>query len=597
MATITVRYDKSIKNWGEDESVFINWGYEPKILEDVKTLKFRWWHPELKEWEITRNELKELDKKYGGSIRGIREEDKAFSGIKYGLIEESEIPAGYEFKTKLMPHQLTFVKKGLSVDSIINGSQTGTGKSCEAITLACMRKHLGQINKCLILCGISILKSNWKKNEIPKFCNETGHILGQRVSTRGKTKGQMKKYEDVKKKIEDLENIDDIKDFFLITNVETLRNIDFTNKLKELCDNGKIGMIILDEATACKNAESEQGAGLLRLNPKYKMPMSATFLMNNSLDFYVPLKWCGYEDRTLNEFKKRYCVETVIKKELPSRWGKGTYIKEIPKITGSINMSEIQEKLQHCMVRDLKKEVVKNLPPITYEKVYVDMTPKQEKLYEIVKGDLKTRKQEILEKCNERNELVRLRQVTNWAGIVDSEIQESAKMQELVRRVEEIVANGEKVICFSYFTMTTRVMREQLKKFKPAYITGEMANTDRDKEEERFKQDANCQVLIGSMSAMGYGLTFTEANNVIFIDEGQYDATLKQQASDRVYRIGQQNKCNIITLITSDTIDEKVNQMIEEKAQFSNEILDNGEAIIPVSDTMSRSEMFDFLID
>ena len=123
MAIITVRYDKSIKNWGEDESVFINWGYEPKILEDVKALKFRWWHPELKEWEITRNGLKELDKKYGGSIRGIREEDKAFSGIKYGLIEESEIPAGYEFKTKLMPHQLTFVKKGLSVDSIINGNK------------------------------------------------------------------------------------------------------------------------------------------------------------------------------------------------------------------------------------------------------------------------------------------------------------------------------------------------------------------------------------------------------------------------------------------------------------------------------------------
>ena len=44
-------------------------------------------------------------------------------------------------------------------------------------------------------------------------------------------------------------------------------------------------MIILDEATACKNTESEQGAGLLKLNPKYKMPMSATFLMNNSLDY------------------------------------------------------------------------------------------------------------------------------------------------------------------------------------------------------------------------------------------------------------------------------------------------------------------------
>ena len=105
MAVIEVRYDKPIKNWGAEESAYINWGYDPKILEDVKKLSFRWWHADIKEWEITKAELKELDKKYGGSIRGIKEEDKAFANIKYGLIEESEIPAGYEFKTELMPHQ------------------------------------------------------------------------------------------------------------------------------------------------------------------------------------------------------------------------------------------------------------------------------------------------------------------------------------------------------------------------------------------------------------------------------------------------------------------------------------------------------------
>ena len=233
MSQIKARYDKSIKNWGEEESVFLSFSFDKDLKEDIKALPIRFWHPETKEWEVSRSSLKKLDEKYTGNIVGIRDEDKAYGIIEYGQIPESEIPNDFKFKTELMPHQLKFVRKGLSIDSIINGSQTGTGKSCEAITLACIRKHLGQVKKCLIICGISILKSNWKKNEIPKFCNETGHILGQRISTRGKTKGQIKKNEDVKKKIEDLDNINEIQDFFLITNVETLRNVDFTNKVKE----------------------------------------------------------------------------------------------------------------------------------------------------------------------------------------------------------------------------------------------------------------------------------------------------------------------------------------------------------------------------
>ena len=179
----------------------------------------------------------------------------------------------------------------------------------------------------------------------------------------------------------------------------------------------------------------------------------------------------------------------------------------------------------------------------------------------------------------------------------DNLSKESAKMQELVRRVEEIVANGEKVICFSYFTTTTTVIREQLKKFKPAYITGKEDNITRDKEADRFKQDPSCQVLIASMKAVGYGLTFTEANNVIFIDEGQYDYTMKEQCYGRVARIGQNKKCSVITLITSDTIDEKVNEVIESKAVLSNNILDNGQEIIAIDKKMSRDEFFDFLID
>jgi SNF2 family DNA or RNA helicase len=85
--------------------------------------------------------------------------------------------------------------------------------------------------------------------------------------------------------------------------------------------------------------------------------------------------------------------------------------------------------------------------------------------------------------------------------------------------------------------------------------------------------DSSCKVLLGSITSMGVGLTLTAANTVIFLDS-PWTKTDKTQAEDRTHRIGTNGTVNIITLVCSGTIDERVEQIVESKGELSDFIVD-----------------------
>ena len=306
----------------------------------------------------------------------------------------------------------------------------------------------------------------------------------------------------------------------------------------------------------CKDVTSIQGKHLLKLQAETMISMTGTPLMNNPLDLFIHLKWLGYEKHPFYSFKQHYCVFG----------GFGGY-----QIVAYKNLDQLKAQFEDIMLRRLKKDVL-DLPDKIYTTEYVEMTKNQQKIYNDVYNDLSDNIDKVEAAINPLAELIRLRQATGYTGILSSTIQESAKLDRLEELIEEIVENGNKAIIFSNWTSMTNPTYERLQKYNPAIITGE--TKDRVAEQDKFINDKNCKVIIGTTGAMGTGLTLTAANTVIFLDE-PWNKALKDQAEDRAHRIGTKSNVNIITIICKNTIDERIHDLVEQKGRMSDLIVDS----------------------
>ena len=305
----------------------------------------------------------------------------------------------------------------------------------------------------------------------------------------------------------------------------------------------------------CKDPTSQQGKALLKLQAETMVSMTGTPLMNNPLDLYIHLKWLGYEKHAYYSFKKHYCIFG----------GFGGY-----QIVGYRNLDQLKEQFEDIMLRRLKKDVL-DLPDKIYTTEYVEMSPKQAKIYKEVSMEIKENIDKVTNAINPLAELIRLRQATGYTGILSSTIQESAKLDRLEELLDEIVSNGGKALIFSNWTAITNPTFERFKRFNPAIITGETKN--RVEQQDKFMNDDTCKIIIGTIGAMGTGLTLTAGSTVIFLDEPWNRAT-REQAEDRAHRIGTKENVNIIFLITKNTIDERIHDIVEQKGHLADMLVD-----------------------
>jgi Superfamily II DNA/RNA helicases, SNF2 family len=215
------------------------------------------------------------------------------------------------------------------------------------------------------------------------------------------------------------------------------------------------------------------------INSEYMVAMSGTPLMNNPLDLYFPLHWLGYETHSFYQFKMHYCRL-------------GGYMNS--QVVGFKNLDEIKANLGSIMIRRLKNEVL-DLPEKIHQIEYVDMTPKQAVIYKEVQQGIMSNLTKLRFANNPLSMLIRLRQATGYTGIISDKIKESAKINRLLELVEELHESGKKCIIFSNWTNITEVVKDRLKSYHPAYITGETDNVERMKEVDRFQNDLNVKLL------------------------------------------------------------------------------------------------------
>lgn len=552
---ISIDIQKSNKCNGE-WSLYVTSPYNQNVVDIIRALPERYWDKEKKLWECAFKSL-------GVLLSKLSDFEIEITG-QYVALEKkkAEVPADFAFKTKPFEHQLVSFEYGLNNDRWLLGDEMGLGKTKQVIDIAIAKKLQRGYQHCLIICGVNGLKWNWK-NEIATHSNESAHILGQRKNKIGSNSD----------KLADVQNIDNLDAYFIITNVETMRDEAIVTELSKLCKAGTIGMIAFDECHKAKNSQSQQGKGILKLQAETMIAMTGTPLMNNPLDLYIILKWLGYEKHAFYSFKNHYC----------EFGGYGDY-----QIVGYKYLDELQARLDEIMLRRRKEEVL-DLPEKTYIDEFVEMTPKQRQIYNEVTAEIKMNIDQIKMANNPLAELIRMRQATGYTGILSSTVQESAKLDRMEELVEEAVENGKKVVIFSNWTqMTDEIYKRLHLKYHPAIITGQTDDANRQEEVNQFQNNKECKVIIGTSGAMGTGITLTAGSVEIFMDE-PWNMALKEQCVDRCHRIGQQNNITIYTLMCANTIDVKIHEIVEEKGILADAIVDG-------KVTTNKSELLNFLL-
>lgn len=542
-------------------SAFVSFEYDSNLVSIIKSMGTRVYIPEKKTWEIPESAVPMLMSRlndYDVLLRGEMRHETPES--------HAQLPPGFVFTTKPYKHQMEGVIYGLEHESFLLGDDQGLGKTKEIIDIAMCRKQTDGLKHCLIICGINGNKYNWA-DEVKIHSREDSWILGTRFTKRP----PIKMIEgSTKDKMEDLNNIPH--QFFWITNIETLRGGSFkekqgnrtvirfpiAEKIQELCDKGIIGMIAFDEAHKAKNPDSQQGKALLSIDCKGpKIPMSGTFVLNNPLDLYLPLRWAGFETHSFYAYKQHYC-------KMGGFGGK--------EIVGYKNLDELRSMVSKVMLRRVKGDVL-DLPPKVHTIEWVDAYPEQKSLYKEVRDQVRDNIDKVKVHPDPLSEMLRLRQVTGYPGILSSTVTKSAKMDRMEELVEDEVAVGGKAIIFSNWSEMTNVIRHKLKKYNPAYITGEVGSVQRMEEKERFQNDPNCKVMIGTIGALGTGFTLTAAQLVIFVDE-PWNRGIKDQAEDRAHRIGTRGTVRVVTILTRDTVDEGVYNLVQKKGKMADLLVD-----------------------
>ena len=543
-----IKLEKLEKGEFFEDAFLVSYRYNKDYLNKMRSLKYKRYVPDKKAWEIPSSELKHLV-----DLSGV---DDINVNAKYleGLVEKEESKAeeapedikerlkdikpivDYPFKTKPFPHQIEAFNRGYECKNLLLADDQGLGKTKVSIDIAVARK--GEIGKCLIVCGVNSVKYNWKK-EVSVHSNESCVVID------GKT---------VDKRIQQIDQWLYGSPYFGIINIESLRNEKIMDRIYVDCKDDIIGAVIVDEIHKAKNGMCSQGRSVRQLNSKIRIGLSGT-PMNKAEDLWNILTWLGVERRSFYSFRNAYCT----------MGGFGGY-----KVIGYKNLDSLNAELNTVMLRRKKEEVL-DLPPKLYSTEYVELTTAQKKQYRDIKNGIVADMENILASVNPLNCTLRLRQLTSGNPNLTDDSPKLDRIKEMLE--EEIIPNGHKAIIFSQWSTIAKDLGIELSEYDPIVITGEVPPEQRQRLVDNFQTNPHCKVAIGTIGAMGTGLTLNKASYVFFMDKA-WNSGDNAQAEDRAHRIGTVGAVNVISMVAKGTIDEAVEDYLLENKDLIDRVVD-----------------------
>jgi len=335
--------------------------------------------------------------------------------------------------------------------------------------------------------------------------------------------------------------------------------------------------VFIDEAQFIKNNLSLNSKSVKRLKANHKFALTGTPIENSLselwsiFDFIMP----GY----LHSHMKfvEYYEKPILKDD-----------KEA--------LEELHQHISPFILRRMKKDVLTELPDKYESKMLTDLSEEQKKVYlsylanirndiqtELSEGGLDKSRMKILAA------LTRLRQICcHPSTFLENYQGGSGKLDLLMELIPEAIANDHRILVFSQFTSMLRIIEEELKDMNIPYfyLEGSTPTEERNEYVKRFNNGEG-KVFLISLKAGGTGLNLVGADTVIHYDPW-WNPAVEDQATDRVYRIGQQNKVHVLKLITKGTIEEKIFKLQRKKKELSDSIISTKEVFI---NTLSREEL------
>lgn len=417
----------------------------------------------------------------------------------------------------------------------------GLGKTLQVLSFLENRRLDAKAERVLLLVPASLL-GNWEK-EIQKFVPEMAyHILhGRRASVLG----------------EELLN----HPVFL-----TITTYGMAARIKEL-EGIEWDVIILDEAQAIKNPVAKQTKEIKKLSSRMQIAMTGTPIENDLTNLWSLFDFLN--KGLLGSFAefKRFCKN----------------LRDEPQ-----NYLNLKNMIAPFLLRRMKtdKAIISDLPDKIEKMNYAGLSKKQTVLYTKIVRDL----EEKLSRTEgmERRGLVlatimKLKQVCNhpsqYLGLADYPEEESGKFQLLRELCELIYEKRERVLVFTQFRELTGVLSSFLSiifRSEGLVLHGSTSVKERNSMVEAFQGEAYVPYIILSLKAGGTGLNLTKASHVIHFDRW-WNPAVENQATDRAFRIGQDKNVMVHKFLCKDTIEEKINDIIESKKALAGELIDGAE--------------------
>ena len=467
----------------------------------------------------------------------------------------------YKFKTPPYKHQLKALEISWKKSYFAYFMEMGTGKSKVLLDNIAMLYDQGKIDGALIVAPKGVV-GTWYKQEIPTHLVD--HIENKTVLWQANiTKGQSRKLGTLFKTGEELH--------ILIMNVEafsTQKGVDFAAKFLN-CHNT---LMAIDESTTIKNPDAKRTKNICKLgqHAKYKRILTGSPITKSPLDLY---KQCDFLAPELLGHSSYYTFRTRYAIMRTANFGG----RSVQIVVGYRHLDELAETLKGFSYRVLKDECL-DLPPKTFMKRIVKLTPEQEKVYKQMKHlALAEMEGKRMTTATVLTQLMRLQQINcGHFRADDGTIKEikNNRIPELLDTLDEV--HG-KVVIWAHYQYDVETIVKHLKKEygDNCFVTyyGKTPISERQGNIKKFQDlESPVRFLVGTTQTGGYGITLTAASTMIYYSNG-YDLEKRQQSEARIDRIGQHFPMTYIDLMVEDTIDERIVKALRKKVNIATQIM------------------------
>ena len=433
----------------------------------------------------------------------------------------------------------------------------GLGKTIQLLAFLQHLKAEQELKRPVLLVAPTSVLTNWKR-EAAQFTPEL-QVLEHYGPKRASTDAALKKA---------LKSVD-----LVLTSYGLLQ------RDSELLGNFDWQGLVIDEAQAIKNPSSKQSKAARSLarpsrQSRFRIALTGTPVENRVSELWALMDFLN--PRVLGEedfFRQRY--------RLP-----------IERYGDTASLKDLKARVGPFILRRLKtdKSIIADLPEKLELAEWVELSGEQAKLYRktvddtleaIQRAPLGQRHGQVL------GLLTKLKQICNHPALLLGEEEvgpdfgsRSAKLQRLEEILEEVVEAGDRALLFTQFASWGHLLKTHLQqrwRQEVPFLHGGSSKNERQAMVDRFQQDPRGpQLFLLSLKAGGVGLNLTRASHVFHIDRW-WNPAVENQATDRAYRIGQTQRVLVHKFITTGSLEEKIDRMIQEKASLAADIVGSGE--------------------